>query len=189
MNQVTRCQWCHQDSVYENYHDREWGVPVHSDKKQFEFLLLEGAQAGLSWLTVLKKRAAYRQAMDGFDFNKIAKYTDKKIARLLQNPGIIRNELKLRSAITNARAFIEIRQEFGTFNRYIWQFVDDKPIRNQWTSPQEVPAKTALSESIARDLKKRGFSFVGPTIIYAHMQATGMVNDHTTDCFRHAQIG
>lgn len=187
-NKLTRCQWCRGDKLYEKYHDKEWGVPVHNDKKLFEFLILEGAQAGLSWITVLKKRQAYQQAMDKFDFNKVAKYSEKKVEKLLNNPGIIRNELKIRSAIRNAKAFIEVRKEFGTFNKYIWQFVDYKPIQNKWKSLKQIPAKTTLSDEISTDLKKRGFNFVGSTIVYAHMQATGMVNDHTTDCFRYKEV-
>ena len=170
------------------YHDREWGVPLHNDKKLFEFLILEGAQAGLSWLTVLKKRAAYREAFDNFDFNRVAKYGENKVRQLLNNAGIIRNELKIRSTIRNAAAFIRVREEFGTFNKYIWQFVDHKPITNRWKKPGQLPAKTAISDKISSDLKKRGFNFVGSTIVYAHMQATGMVNDHTTDCFRYNEI-
>ena len=163
-------------------------MPVHKDKKLFEFLLLEGAQAGLSWITVLKKRQAYRAAFDRFDFNKVAHYNETKVKQLLNNPGIIRNNLKIRSAIRNARALIEVRKEFGTFNKYIWQFVAGKPIQNHWKSLQEIPAKTELSDQISKDLKKRGFNFVGSTIVYAHMQATGMVNDHVVDCFRYKEI-
>jgi len=161
---------------------------VHSDRKLFEFLVLEGAQAGLSWITVLKKREAYRLAFDGFDFNKIAEYKERKIKQLLDNPGIIRNKLKIRSAVTNARAFIQVRKEFGTFNKYIWQFVNGKPIQNNFKKMQDLPAKTGLSDQISIELKKRGFSFVGSTIVYAHMQATGMVNDHVIDCYRYNEI-
>lgn len=185
---LIRCAWAGDDPLYQKYHDKEWGVPLHSDKKLFEFLILEGMQAGLSWITVLKKRAAFREAFDGFDFNSVARYRPKKVEQLLKNPGIIRNKLKVNAAVTNAQAFIRIREEFGTFNKYIWQFVDNKPVQNTWKSLQEMPAKTTLAENITRDLKKRGFSFVGPTIVYSHMQATGMVNDHTTDCFRHQEI-
>ena len=184
----TRCTWCLSDPLYMQYHDREWGVPVRQDRKHFEFIILEGAQAGLSWITVLKKRAAYRQVMDGFDFNVIATYKEAKVRQLLKNTAIIRNERKLRSAIKNARAFIEIRREFGTFNSYIWQFVDNKPIQNSHRCTADIPAKTELAAAISKDLKKRGFSFVGPVIVYAHMQATGLVNDHTVDCFRHGEI-
>ena len=185
---MNRCKWADSDPLYHRYHDKEWGVPVHSDRKLFEFIILEGAQAGLSWLTVLKKRAAYREAFDKFDFTKVAKYNENKVKKLLNNAGIIRNQLKIRSAIKNARAFMEIRKEFGTFNKYIWQFVDNKPIQNRWKSMQELPATSALSDEISLDLKKRGFNFVGSTIVYANMQTTGMVNDHTTDCFRYKEI-
>ena len=183
-----RCTWPGEDPLYIRYHDREWGVPVHSDRKLFEFLVLEGAQAGLSWITVLKKRPAYRTAFDNFDFNKVACYNETKIKQLLNNPGIIRNKLKIRSTISNAGAFIDVRKEFGTFNKYIWQFVDGKPVQNKFSSMQQIPAKTALAEQISKDLKKRGFNFVGPTIVYAHMQATGMVNDHVMGCFRYKDI-
>ena len=185
---LSRCAWAGDDPLYQKYHDKEWGVPLHSDKKLFEFLILEGMQAGLSWITILKKRQAFREAFDGFDFNKVAKYQDRKIEQLLDNPGIIRNKLRVNAAVTNAQAFIRIRKEFGTFNKYIWQFVDHQPLQNSWKNLQEMPAKTPLAETITRDLKKRGFSFVGPTIVYSHMQATGMVNDHTRDCFRHQEI-
>jgi len=185
---VTRCAWAGEDPLYQRYHDREWGVPLHSDKKLFEFLSLEGMQAGLSWITVLRKREAFRQAFDGFDYNIVANYDSGKIEELINNSAIIRNKLKINAAVTNARAFLEVRREFGTFNRYIWGFVDNLPIQNTWTSLPEVPAKTLLAEELSKDLKMRGFSFVGPTIVYAHMQATGMVNDHTTDCFRHAEV-
>ncbi|NNE39234.1 MAG: DNA-3-methyladenine glycosylase I [Gammaproteobacteria bacterium] len=183
-----RCSWCGNDPIYVKYHDKEWGVPVHSDKKLFEFLMLEGAQAGLSWITVLKKRAAYREAFDHFDFNKVARYNARKIQSLLKNPGIIRNRLKIHSAVQNANAFIEVRKEFGTFNHYIWGFVDAKPIQNKFKQMSDLPAKTGLSDTISKDLKKRGFNFVGSTIVYAHMQATGMVNDHVTGCFRYQDI-
>ncbi|MGI9228936.1 MAG: DNA-3-methyladenine glycosylase I [Gammaproteobacteria bacterium] len=186
--QKIRCRWSRGNRLYERYHDKEWGVPLYNDKKLFEFLVLEGAQAGLSWITVLKKREAYRAAMDRFDFNKIARYTGHKVQSLLKNPGIIRNELKIRSTISNARAFLEIRKEFGTFARYIWRFVDYKPVQNNWRSPDKVPTTTALSDEIAGDLKKRGFSFIGSIIVYSHLQATGVINDHTTDCFRHAEV-
>ncbi|MDX1518872.1 MAG: DNA-3-methyladenine glycosylase I [Gammaproteobacteria bacterium] len=185
---MKRCSWCGEDPLYVRYHDREWGVPVHSDRKLFEFLVLEGAQAGLSWITVLRKRPAYREAFDQFDYNTVARYNERKIQSLLKNPGIIRNRLKVRSAVSNARAFIRVREEFGTFNNYIWSFVDGKPLRNKWRSMKELPARTDLSDRISRDLKQRGFSFVGSTIVYAHMQATGMVNDHVIDCFRYAEL-
>jgi DNA-3-methyladenine glycosylase I len=184
----TRCAWAGDNPVYIRYHDKEWGVPVHNDKKLFEFIILEGAQAGLSWITVLKKRPAYREAFDKFDFNKIALYKEARVKKLMANAGIIRNELKIRSSIRNAKAFIEVRKEFGTFNKYMWTFVDQKPIQNSWKSMKELPAKTDLSDKISLDLKKRGFNFVGSTIIYAHMQATGMVNDHVTGCFRYKEI-
>lgn len=182
------CTWCGDDPVYVSYHDKEWGVPVHSDRKLFEFLILEGAQAGLSWITVLKKRAAYRKAFDNFDFNKVARYNSKKIQSLLNNPGIIRNRLKIHSAVRNAQAFIEVRKEFGTFNKYIWGFVDGTSIQNRYKKLSDIPAKTELSDAISKDLKKRGFNFVGSTIVYAHMQATGMVNDHVTGCFRYREL-
>ena len=185
---MNRCQWAGTDPLYHRYHDKEWGVPVHNDRKLFEFIILEGAQAGLSWITVLKKRAAYKEAFDNFDFNKVAKYKETKVKQLLNNAGIIRNQLKIRSAIKNAQAFIKIREEFGTFNKYIWQFVGNKPIQNKWRSMKELPATSAVSDELSKDLKKRGFSFVGSTIIYAHMQATGLVNDHTIDCFRYKEV-
>ncbi len=183
-----RCAWAGDDPVYQKYHDFEWGVPVHSDKKLFEFLILEGMQAGLSWITILKKREAFREAFDAFDYNRVANYSQAKIDELMQNPGIIRNKLKIHAAVTNARAFLKVREEFGTFNKYIWGFVDHVPLQNAWPSMRELPASTALAETISKDLKKRGFSFVGPTIVYSHMQATGMVNDHTVDCFRHKAL-
>ena len=186
--ELVRCQWCQGDELYMRYHDEEWGVPLHEDRKLFEFIVLEGAQAGLSWITVLRKRQAYKQAFDNFDFNEVAGYGERKIKNLLNNPGIIRNELKIRSAVRNAKAFIEIRKEFGTFNNYIWRFVDGEPIQNHWKKLSQLPAKTPLSDKISKDLKQRGFNFVGSTITYAHMQATGMVNDHTTDCFRHKEV-
>jgi len=185
---LKRCLWAGNDPVYVRYHDREWGVPVHNDRKLFEFLVLEGAQAGLSWITVLKKRPAYRAAFDNFDFNTVAGYQESRVRELLKNAGIIRNELKIRSAIRNARAFISLRQEFGTFNCYIWQYVAHRPLQNTWRRMREIPPKTALSDKISQDLKRRGFSFVGSTIIYSHMQATGMVNDHTIDCFRYGEV-
>lgn len=183
-----RCKWAGSDPVMIRYHDREWGVPVHRDRKLFEFLVLEGAQAGLSWITVLKKRPAYRKAFDNFDFNRVAEYGESRVRDLLGNPGIIRNELKIRSAIRNAGAFIRIRKEFGSFNKYIWQFVENRPVQNSWKKLKDLPARTPLSDEISTDLKKRGFNFVGSTIVYAHIQATGMVNDHTTDCFRYNEI-
>lgn len=185
---VKRCPWPGADPLYQHYHDTEWGVPVRSDKKLFEFLILEGVQAGLSWITVLRKREAYRAAYDNFDWNRIAAYDAQKVEELMNNPGIIRNRLKVKASITNARAFIKVREEFGTFSKYIWSFLGDKPVQNRWKAMKEVPAVTDLATQISKDLKKRGFTFVGPTIVYAHMQATGMVNDHITDCFRHKQL-
>ena len=182
-----RCPWCGNDPLYQDYHDNVWGVPVHDDTTLFEFLLLEGAQAGLSWITVLRKRENYRAAFDGFDATKIARYTDKRIEKLLQNPGIIRNRLKVQSAVSNARAFLEVQAQFGSFDQYMWDFVDGRPIVNRFESMKDVPASTPVAEALSKDLKKRGFRFVGPTIVYAHMQATGMVNDHLLGCYRHAQ--
>ena len=183
-----RCGWCTTDPLYIRYHDHEWGVPVHNDRKLFEFLVLEGAQAGLSWLTVLKKRAAYRAAFDRFDFRQVARYNERKVRFLVENPGIIRNSLKIHSAIQNARAFLQVRDEFGTFNRYVWRYVDGEPVINHWRTLKEVPATTDISDALSRDLKQRGFSFVGSTICYAFMQAVGMVNDHTVDCFRYGDL-
>ena len=172
---TTRCQWAGTDPLYVAYHDLEWGVPVHDDRLLFEFLVLEGAQAGLSWSTILKKRAAYRAAFDGFDPAIVAAYDDAKVAELLANPGIVRNRAKIASAIGNARAFLAVQQEFGSFDAYIWQFVNGRPRQNSWRSLAEIPASTSESEAMSKDLRKRGFTFVGPTICYAHMQATGMV--------------
>ncbi len=183
---MKRCQWCEgNEQIYLDYHDKEWGVPLHDDKLLFEFLILEGAQAGLSWLTVLKKRENYRKAFDNFDVKKVAKYNEKKIEKLLQNAGIIRNRLKIKSAIRNAKAFIEIQKEFGSFDKYIWKFVNNKPINNKIKSMKQIPTKTELSDKISKDLKKRGMNFVGSTITYAFMQAIGMVNDHEVSCFRY----
>jgi DNA-3-methyladenine glycosylase I len=184
----TRCDWpgsAHDE--YIAYHDDEWGVPVHDDTRQFEFLILEGAQAGLSWLTVLRKRAAYRRAFADFNPQKVARFTSRRIEKLLKDEGIIRNRLKVTSAVTNAQAFLRVQEEFGSFDEYIWQFVDGRTIQNRWRSLKEVPATTPQSDALSKDLKKRGFKFVGSTIMYAHMQAVGMVNDHLVDCFRHAQ--
>jgi len=187
-----RCEWAGSDPLYDplyiEYHDNEWGVPVHDDRKIFEMLVLEGAQAGLNWLTVLRKRENYRKAFDNFDPRKVAKYDSKKLQELLANEGIIRNKLKIHSAIQNARAFLEVQKEFGSFDAYIWQFVGGRPIRNSWKSLSELPAQTAESEAMSKDLKRRGFGFVGPTICYAHMQATGMVNDHVVTCFRYKEV-
>lgn len=183
--QIIRCAWVPEgNSLYEEYHDKEWGNPVHDDKKHFEFLILEGAQAGLSWLTVLKRRAGYAKAFAHFDWQKVAKYDAKKIEQLMQDPGIIRNRRKIESAVNNAKRFIEIRKEFGTFDTYIWSFVDGEPIRNHWKSIKDIPCASQEARTLSKDLIKRGFNFVGPTIIYAHMQATGLVNDHMQDCFR-----
>lgn len=183
-----RCSWSTKDPLYIQYHDEEWGVPVHNDKKLFEFLILEGVQAGLSWLTVLRKRENYRKAYDNFEVEKVARYGQDKIEELLNNPGIIRNKLKILASINNAQRFIEVQKEFGSFDRYIWGFTDGKIIVNHWESLSQIPATSPISDEISRDLKKRGFKFVGSTIIYAHMQATGMVNDHLTSCFRHQEI-
>lgn len=180
-----RCSWPSDDKLMIAYHDKEWGVPLHNDKKLFEFLILEGFQAGLSWRTILHKRQNFRKAFDNFDFNKVAKYDRRKVNSLLKNEGIIRNKLKIESAIINAKAFIAVRKEFGTFDKYIWSFVNGKPIKNKFKTLKELPAKTELSDAISKDLLKRGFKFVGSTIVYAHMQATGMVNDHLTTCFRY----
>lgn len=182
------CSWPTNDPLMIKYHDKEWGAPLHKDKKLFEFLLLEGMQAGLSWRTVLYKRENFRKAFDNFDFNKIAKYNKRKISSLLKDEGIIRNKLKVESAVTNAKAFLGVRKEFGTFNKYIWKFVNGKPIQNKFKSLKELPARTDLSDLISKDLKKRGFKFVGSTIVYAHMQATGMVNDHIVECFRYKEL-
>ncbi|MGI6456125.1 MAG: DNA-3-methyladenine glycosylase I [bacterium] len=183
-----RCAWCLKDNSYIQYHDREWGVPVHQDRKLFEFLILETFQAGLSWLTILRKRQNFRNAFDHFDFTTIARYDDRKIASLLEDPGIVRNRLKIAAAIANARAFIAVREQFGTFNNYIWRFTDGGTIHNHFNSLDEIPARTDLSDTIRKDLKQKGFKFVGSTVVYAHMQATGMVNDHLTDCFRHQEL-
>ena len=183
-----RCDWGTTSQLYIDYHDNEWGVPVHDDRKLFEFLILEGAQAGLSWETVLKKRENYRKAFNNFDPAKISRYGDKKIEALLGNKGIIRNRLKITSAINNAKRFLEVQKEFGTFDTYIWQFVDGRPVTNRFKSIQEIPATTKVSDALSKDLKERGFKFVGSTICYAHMQATGMVNDHIVDCFRYKEI-
>ena len=186
--QIIRCKWCENDPLYIKYHDKEWGIPVYEDKKIFEFLLLETFQAGLSWITILKKRENFRIAFDEFDYEKIANYSDKKLEVLRQDAGIIRNRLKIKAAKTNAIAFMKVQKEFSRFSKYLWGFVDDKPIQNKFRSMKELPANTLLANKISADLKKRGFKFVGPTIVYAHMQAMGMVNDHTTDCFRYKEV-
>ncbi len=184
----TRCGWSGLNPLYIDYHDKEWGVPVHDDRLLFEFLILEGAQAGLSWITILKKRENYREAFDNFEPEKVACYNSAKVKKLLLNEGIIRNRLKVESAITNAKAFLNVQKEFGSFNKFIWQFVNYKPIINSWNSLKEIPTKTTESDLMSKDLKKRGFKFVGSTICYAFMQAVGMVNDHTTDCFRYKEL-
>lgn len=188
MREKIRCEWAGDDPLYQAYHDKEWGVPVHDDRKLFEFLTLESAQAGLSWITILRKRENYRKAFAGFDPRKVAGFTKKHIEELLQNPGIIRNRRKNEAAVNNARCFIAVQKEFGSFDAYSWRFVGGKPIVNQWRSLGELPASTPESEAFSKDLKKRGFTFVGPTIMYAHMQACGMVNDHVVDCFRYQQL-
>lgn len=183
-----RCAWCGDSALYQTYHDTEWGVPLHDDRALFEFLILEGAQAGLSWITILKKRENYRAAFDGFDAARVARYGAGKIDALLQDPGIVRNRLKVASAVTNAQKFLEVQAEFGSFDRFIWQFVDGKPKQNKWRSLADIPASTPESDAMSKELKRRGFKFVGSTICYAHMQATGMVNDHTTDCYRYKEL-
>lgn len=188
MCEKSRCTWAGELPVYIDYHDKEWGRPVYDDRKLFEMLVLEGMQAGLSWITVLKKREAFRKAFDGFDPGKVALYGEAKIQELLANEGIIRNRLKLHAAVTNARAFLEVQEKYGSFQQFIWAYVDHKPIRNHWEKQEEIPAKTPLSDRISRDLKKMGFQFVGSTIIYAFMQAVGMVNDHVTDCFVYREL-
>ena len=183
-----RCNWCGTDPLYMQYHDSEWGVPVYEDDTLFEFLILETFQAGLSWITVLRKRENFRKAFDNFNYQKIAEYSEEKYEQLLQDPGIIRNKLKIKATITNAQAFIKVQKEFGSFSKYIWEFTKGKPIKNKFAKREDVPATTEISDTISKDLKKRGFKFVGSTVIYAHMQATGMVNDHTTDCFRYHEV-
>lgn len=183
-----RCGWCEGDPLYEAYHDLEWGVPVYDDETLFEFLILETFQAGLSWITILRKRENFRRAFDDFDYKKIASYDQNKIDALLLDAGIVRNKLKIRATITNAQSFMNIQDEFGSFSKYIWAFTDGKPIKNSLTDYRKGPANTPLSDAISKDLKKRGFKFVGTTVIYAHMQATGMVNDHEVTCFRYNQV-
>lgn len=183
-----RCDWCVSDPLYVDYHDREWGVPLHDDRALFEFLVLEGAQAGLSWITILRKRAAYRAAYDGFDPERVARYDARKVRALLANAGIVRNRQKIEASIGNARAFLAVQEEFGSFGGYAWRFVGGRPLQNRFRTLAELPAETAESRAFSRDLKGRGFRFVGPTIVYAHMQATGMVNDHLVGCFRHAEL-
>ncbi len=186
-NQPQRCKWA-QNPLFYHYHDHVWGKPEHNDQKLFEFLVLETFQSGLSWAIVYKKLESFRAAFDNFDYQKVAQYSEDKEQELLQNEGIIRNRLKIKATITNAQAFIKIREEYGSFDQYIWSFVDHAPIQNHFKTESELPAKTDLSDTISKDLKKKGFKFIGSTVVYAHIQATGMVNDHTTDCFRHAQL-
>ncbi len=188
MEKKKRCGWCEGDDLYEAYHDEEWGVPLYEDDRLFEFLILETFQAGLSWITILRKRENFRKAFDNFDFKKIANYSEEKIAELMQDGGIIRNKLKINASVANARAYMEVQQEFGSFSKYIWSFVDHSPIQSGLSSYKEAPAQTELSQKISKDLKRRGFKFVGPTVVYAHMQATGMVNDHEVSCFRHKEV-
>jgi DNA-3-methyladenine glycosylase I len=183
-----RCEWCGDGPIYISYHDDEWGVPVHDDRRLFEFLVLEGAQAGLSWLTILKKRANYRKAFDGFAVERVARYGRQDIARLLHDPGIVRNRLKIEAAIKNARGVLAIREEYGSFDTFLWGYVNGSPIRNIWKRITDIPAETKESERMSKELRKRGFNFVGPTICYAFMQAVGMVNDHIVDCFRYREV-
>ncbi|MBS1904207.1 MAG: DNA-3-methyladenine glycosylase I [Bacteroidetes bacterium] len=184
----TRCLWCGTDPLYVHYHDHEWGVPVHDDRKLFEFLVLEGAQAGLSWITILRKREGYRKAFSNFDPEKVARFTEARIEKILQDPSIVRNNLKVRSAVTNAKAFLEVQGEFGSFDKYIWQFTDGQVIHNRWKEQGTLPARTNESDAMSKDMISRGFKFVGSTIMYAHMQATGMVNDHLVGCFRYKEL-
>jgi DNA-3-methyladenine glycosylase I len=184
-----RCPWAGSDALYIHYHDHEWGVPLHDDRRLFEMLVLEGAQAGLSWITVLRKRDHYREAFDGFDPARVARYSQARVERLLRDPGIIRNRLKVESAVSNARAFLAVQEAFGSFDAYIWRLVDGRPLVSAWTATGQIPARTPESDAMSRDLRQRGFRFVGPTICYAHMQATGMVNDHLVSCFRYAACG
>ncbi len=188
MKQLNRCNWCGNDELYQAYHDKEWGVPVYDDAVFFEFLILEGAQAGLSWITILRKRDGYRQAFENFDVEKVARFSDKKLESLLLKPSIVRNRLKVFSARSNAQAFINVQSEFGSFSNYIWDFVDGNSIQNQWASMTSVPATTTESDKLSKDLKKRGFKFVGSTIIYAFMQATGLINDHLSCCYRRQEL-
>jgi len=188
MTNISRCKWCEKDSLYIKYHDNEWGTPIHDEQKLFECLILETFQAGLSWITVLRKRENFRKAFDNFDYKKVALYDEDKIQELLQDAGIIRNKLKVRATVSNAQAFLKVQKEFGSFDKYIWSFVDWKPIQNKWKTTKELPASTELSDLLSKDLKKRGFKFVGSTVVYAHMQATGMVNDHTIDCYRYDEL-
>ncbi|WP_326910178.1 DNA-3-methyladenine glycosylase I [Sedimentibacter sp. MB31-C6] len=185
---MNRCPWCGNDELYVKYHDEEWGVPVHDDKKHFEFLVLESAQAGLNWLTVLRKRENYRKAYDDFDVNKVSNYDENKINELMQNAGIIRNRRKIEASVNNAKCFIEIQEEFGSFDKYIWSFVNNKVVVNHWNDISQVPANSELSDKVSKNLKSRGFKFLGTTIIYAHLQATGLINDHLTSCFKYKSV-
>lgn len=187
MTTIVRCGWCEKDDLYRNYHDREWGIPVYDDQKLFEFLTLETFQAGLSWYTILKKRENFRKAFADFDYKRVSSFGEDDVRALLANPGIVRNTLKVKAAVANAQAFLKVREEFGSFSDYIWGFADGKPVVNQFKELREVPASTPLSDRISKDLKKRGFKFVGTTVVYAHMQATGMVNDHLTNCWTRNQ--
>jgi DNA-3-methyladenine glycosylase I len=189
MPAVSRCAWAGSDPLYQHYHDCEWGVPLHDEHRLFEMLVLEGAQAGLSWITILRKREQYRVAFDRFDPAHVARYSPARVNRLLANPGIVRNRLKVEAAVVNAKAFLAVQDAFGSFDAYVWRFVDGRPIINAFEAMSDLPAKTPESEAMSRDLRQRGFTFVGPTICYAHMQATGMVNDHVTSCFRYVECG
>ena len=188
MKDTPRCGWCLGHNDYIRYHDQEWGVPVKDDKKLFEFLTLESFQAGLSWITILRKREHFRKVLDGFDYKKIANYNDQDIDRLIQDKGIIRNRLKIKAVISNAKAFMDVQNEFGSFSTFIWSYVNNIPLHNAWTSTSEIPSNTPLSDQISKDLKQRGFKYVGSTIVYAHMQATGIVNDHLINCFRYKEL-
>ena len=185
---MKRCDWANSNPLETEHHDNEWGVPIHDDRLLFEMLILESAQSGLSWTTILQKRAGYLQAFDNFDAKKIAKYSDKKVEQLLQNPGIVRHKQKINATVENAKQFLKIQSEYGSFDTYIWSFVEAKPINNSWKKQSDVPAKTQTSDAMSKDLKKRGFKFVGPTTCYAYMQATGMVNDHLVSCFRYSEV-
>jgi len=185
---MKRCEWCTSSDLYMEYHDTEWGAPVFDDQKHFEFLVLESAQAGLSWITILKKRENYRKAYDNFDPKKVSRYTEAKKARLLADPGIVRNRLKIEASISNAQKFLEIQKEFGSFSNYIWGFTKGKPVTGKWKSLEEIPARTELSDTVSLDLKKRGFKFLGSVIMYSHLQATGIINDHVTSCFRYKEL-
>jgi len=188
MAEKKRCTWCLKTDLYIRYHDEEWGVPVHDDRTHLEFLILEGAQAGLSWLTILNKREGYRKCFADFDPEKVARFTEKRIEKILQDPGIVRNRLKVISAVNNARKFLDIQEEFGSFDNYIWRFVDGKPIVNRWTDMKQIPATSKESDALSKDLTKRGFKFVGSTVMYAHLQACGLINDHATFCFRYREL-